>query len=188
MRPLDRLTSIKTKLGALIVGAVVAAVACLVVANRLDVPLKLSAPRRRPARPGGRPGARARDDLAAARDGQGGAGDGQGRLPPAGHGQLARRGRRAGQAFNRMAAELAETERLRRDLIANVSHELRTPIAVLQAVLENLVDGVEPPEPATLRTMLRQVERLGRLAAQLLDLSRLESGAVPLRWRPVALE
>jgi signal transduction histidine kinase len=88
-------------------------------------------------------------------------------------GQLAR-------AFNRMAAELAETDRVRRDLVANVSHELRTPISALQAVLENLVDGVAPPDTDTLRTMLAQVERLGRLVSQLLDLSRLESGTVPL--------
>jgi signal transduction histidine kinase len=84
-------------------------------------------------------------------------------------------------AFNKMAAELAETDRVRRDLVANVSHELRTPITALQVVLENLVDGVEPPDPDTLRTMLAQVERLGRLVTQLLDLSRLESGAVPLQ-------
>ncbi len=84
------------------------------------------------------------------------------------------------RAFNRMAAELAETDRVRRDLVANVSHELRTPITALQAVLENLVDGVSEPDPETFRTMLSQVERLGRLVKQLLDLSRLESGAVPL--------
>jgi signal transduction histidine kinase len=84
------------------------------------------------------------------------------------------------RAFNRMAAELAETDRVRRDLVANVSHELRTPITALQAVLENLVDGVTEPDPETFRTMLAQVERLGRLVKQLLDLSRLESGAVPL--------
>jgi len=83
-----------------------------------------------------------------------------------------------GRAFNAMASELGETDRVRRDLIANVSHELRTPITALQAVLENLVDGVEPADPDTLRTMLAQVERLGRLVKQLLDLSRLESGGV----------
>jgi signal transduction histidine kinase len=88
------------------------------------------------------------------------------------------------RAFNKMAAELAETDRLRRDLVANVSHELRTPITALQAVLENLVDGVAPPDEQTLRTMLAQVERLGRLVTQLLDLSRLESGAVPLEVSP----
>ena len=83
-------------------------------------------------------------------------------------------------AFNQMAAELAETDRLRRDLVANVSHELRTPITALQAVLENLVDGVGEADPETLRVMLAQVERLGRLVQQLLDLSRLESGTLPL--------
>ena len=72
---------------------------------------------------------------------------------------------------------------MRRDLVANVSHELRTPITALQAVLENLVDGVEAPDPETLSTMLAQVERLGRLVQQLLDLSRLESGGVPLDRR-----
>ena len=84
------------------------------------------------------------------------------------------------RAFNRMAADLAETDRVRRDLVANVSHELRTPITALQAVLENLVDGVTEPDQQTFATMLTQVERLGRLVKQLLDLSRLESGTVPL--------
>jgi signal transduction histidine kinase len=69
---------------------------------------------------------------------------------------------------------------MRKDLIANVSHELRTPIAALQARLENMIDGVEQPDPAQLETMLDQTVRLGRLVTQLLDLSRLESGAVPL--------
>jgi signal transduction histidine kinase len=92
------------------------------------------------------------------------------------------------RSFNKMAAELAETDRLRRDLVANVSHELRTPITALQAVLENLVDGVVPPDPDTMRTMLTQVERLGRLVQQLLDLSRLESGVLALDRRPFDVE
>lgn len=87
------------------------------------------------------------------------------------------------RAFNAMASQLSEVDRLRRDLVANASHELRTPITALRAGLENLVDGVAPPDPAALRTMLAQVERLGRLVAQLLDLSRLESEAVPLQRR-----
>jgi signal transduction histidine kinase len=88
------------------------------------------------------------------------------------------------RAFNRMAAQLEETDRVRRDLVANVSHELRTPISALRAVLENLVDEVEPPDPEILRVMLAQVERLGRLVDQLLDLSRLEAGVMPLERRP----
>jgi signal transduction histidine kinase len=64
-----------------------------------------------------------------------------------------------------------------RELIANVSHELRTPITALQAVLENIVDGVAEPDPTTLRTALAQTERLGRLVTELLDLSRIDAGA-----------
>ncbi|MEI8360505.1 MAG: HAMP domain-containing protein, partial [Deltaproteobacteria bacterium] len=92
------------------------------------------------------------------------------------------------RAFNGMATELAETDRVRRDLVANVSHELRTPIAALQVQLENMVDGVAMPDLDTFRVMLTQVERLGRLVAQLLDLSRLESGTVPLERSRFALE
>jgi signal transduction histidine kinase len=83
-------------------------------------------------------------------------------------------------AFNQMAEELAEVDQQRRELVANVSHELRTPISALRATLENVVDGVVAPDPALLRTMLAQTERLQRLVSQLLDLSRLESGGTPL--------
>jgi signal transduction histidine kinase len=81
-------------------------------------------------------------------------------------------------AFNQMAADLAAADQQRRELIANVSHELRTPIAALQAVLENLVDGVAAADPATLSTALSQTQRLGRLVAELLDLSRIDAGVV----------
>ena len=90
-----------------------------------------------------------------------------------------------GRAFNRMAADLAEVDRVRRDLVANVSHELRTPLGALRAMLENLVDGVEAADAASLAAMLGHVERLGGLVEQLLDLSKLESGAVPLERAPV---
>jgi signal transduction histidine kinase len=91
------------------------------------------------------------------------------------------------EAFNTMSAELEQLEQLRRDLVANVSHELKTPIAALRAHLENLLDGVERPDPETLEVMLAQSERLGRLVNQLLDLSRFESGDVPLRREPMEL-
>lgn len=92
------------------------------------------------------------------------------------------------RTFNQMAADLAEVDRFRKDLIANVSHELRTPISALQVVLENIVDGVEEPSDERSKVMLSQVQRLGSLVGQLLDLSKLEAGAVPLNRRefPVA--
>ncbi|OIV36009.1 two-component sensor histidine kinase [Mangrovactinospora gilvigrisea] len=91
------------------------------------------------------------------------------------------------EAFNRMASDLAGVDRHRRELVANVAHELRTPISALQAQLENIVDGVSDPDPGTMKAALEQTERLGRLVAQLLDLSRLDNGVVPLdaRWFPV---
>ena len=90
-------------------------------------------------------------------------------------------------AFNRMAAQLEGVEASRRELVGNVSHELKTPISALQAHLENLLDGVEEPNPEVLAVMLAQCERLARLVDQLLDLSRLESGDVPLELQPVSL-
>lgn len=85
------------------------------------------------------------------------------------------------RAFNQMAGDLAAADRQRRELIANVSHELRTPISALRAVLENVVDGVTQPDSATMRTALSQTERLGRLVTEMLDVSRIEAGALSLR-------
>jgi len=83
-------------------------------------------------------------------------------------------------SFNAMAARLEETELQRRELVANVSHELRTPIAALRARLENLADGVETPDAEAIAAMLKSTERLSRLVDQLLELSQFESGAIRL--------
>src|SRR5690606_11193013 len=91
------------------------------------------------------------------------------------------------RAFNRMSADLDQVDRQRRDLIANVSHELRTPLTAMCALLENLADGVSEPDPATLRSALAQAERLSDLVGDLLDLSRLDSGAASLHLEPVAV-
>lgn len=92
------------------------------------------------------------------------------------------------RAFNRMAQDLATVDRQRRDLVANVSHELRTPLAALQAVLENLVDGVAEPDPAALQSALDQAERLSALVSDLLDLSRVDAGVAPLRVEAVSVQ
>jgi signal transduction histidine kinase len=91
------------------------------------------------------------------------------------------------RAFNTMAADLEAVDQQRRDLVANVSHELRTPVSALRAVLENLVDGVARPDQATLQTALDQTERLGGLVTDLLDLSRLDAGIVPLQRETLVL-
>ncbi|MCL3862642.1 cell wall metabolism sensor histidine kinase WalK [Actinotalea sp. K2] len=92
------------------------------------------------------------------------------------------------EAFNTMAQDLEHADGVRREMVANVSHELRTPVAALQAQLENIVDGVSEPDPATMQAALAQTERLGRLVTYLLDLSRVEAGAVGLDIADVALQ
>ena len=89
------------------------------------------------------------------------------------------------EAFNTMADDLEQLDTFRRELVANVSHELRTPVTALQAQLENMVDGVSEPDPATLAVALAQTERLSRLVSSLLDLSRVEAGAMALRIEEV---
>ncbi len=78
-----------------------------------------------------------------------------------------------------LLGKLAETDRSRREFIANVSHDLRTPIASARAHLETLaIKG--PALPAEQRAdhldiAIRQVDRLGRLAEDLFDLGKLEA-------------
>lgn len=78
-------------------------------------------------------------------------------------------------------------ETVRRDFISNISHELRTPLASLRAVIETLQDGaLEEPEIAQrfLRRAVNEVDTLTQLVAELLELSRIESGRVPLQLLP----
>ncbi len=97
-------------------------------------------------------------------------------------GQLAR-------AFERMRLRLARLDRARGEFIANASHELRTPIFSLGGFLELLDD---PDLDAATRDeflgqMREQVERLGRLATDLLDLSRLDAGRLAVDDEPLDL-
>src|SRR5207253_1530080 len=74
-------------------------------------------------------------------------------------------------------------DRVRRDFIANASHELRTPVTAIRGAAETLLDGgLALPEQARefVRMISRHAARLTRLTDDLLDLSRLETGA----WKP----
>ena len=93
------------------------------------------------------------------------------------------------RAFDRMRERLAQLERARREFIANASHELRTPLFSLGGHLELLTD--EDLDEATrhefLIRMREQVERLTKLAEELLDLSRLDAGRLHVDRAPVDL-
>jgi signal transduction histidine kinase len=82
-------------------------------------------------------------------------------------------------SFNQMAAELEESERQRRDLIANTAHELRTPLTNLQGYLEGIRDGVLPAERQTYDSLLEEAERLVRLARSLDDLAAGDRATAP---------
>jgi signal transduction histidine kinase len=90
-------------------------------------------------------------------------------------------------AFNEMAAGLAATERMRRDLVANVAHELRTPLTSIEGYMEALEDGVFPADPTTYRRIRDEAARLRRLVE---DLSALAKAEAPDDWAraPVRLD
>lgn len=187
IRPLDRITSIKVKLSVVIVAAVAVAAAMSQVGFRLGWPVWL-----RPliaagvalimAQLLGRGMTRPLREMAAAAR----------RLARGDYGVRVQTESRdeVGQlaaAFRSMSEQLAKADRQRRDLVANVSHELRTPISALQATVENLQDGVTTGSPEVLAAMHGHVQRLGRVVADLLELSRLEAGESPLKLEQLAV-
>ena len=89
--------------------------------------------------------------------------------------------------------QLRRLETVRRDFISNVSHELRTPLASLKALGETLQESALDDPPAARRFIIRmetEIDNLTLLVNELLELSRIESGKVPLsfhRARPCDL-
>jgi len=82
-------------------------------------------------------------------------------------------------------------ETMRRDFVANVSHELRTPVAVIRANAETLIAGAKD-DPVIAGKLIdglhRNAERLARILADLLDLSRLDAGQYRLEMSTVPVE
>ena len=93
------------------------------------------------------------------------------------------------RAFNEMQDKLGVVDRARREFIANASHELRTPIFSLGGFVELLQDEDIDDETRRefLDTMGEQVERLQKLAVDLLDLSRLDAGSVAFEREEIDL-
>lgn len=89
----------------------------------------------------------------------------------------------------RDVSQEVKLERSRRDFIANASHELKTPLFSLGGFLEILQDEdvEEETKKEFVATMKEQVDRLADLARNLLDLSRMDSGAVQIDNTPVRL-
>lgn len=87
-------------------------------------------------------------------------------------------------AFNAMAADLQEAERLRHDMVADIAHELRNPLAALQGTLEAIVDGILPPSEENLQPLLDQTHLLTRLVNDLRTLALADAGQLTLQQTP----
>ena len=85
-------------------------------------------------------------------------------------------------AFNIMADKLAQVEENRREFVANVSHELRSPVTSIHGFVEGMLDGTIPPEEhgRYLQVVSDETNRLKKLIADLLELSRMEKGVEQL--------
>jgi two-component system OmpR family sensor kinase len=107
------------------------------------------------------------------------------RIPVDSSGQLGQLAR----TFNDMQRRLAELDSARKQFIANASHELRTPIFSLGGFVELLDEEDPSPEERAefIRTMRRQIERLTKLTADLLNLSQLDAGGIEMTIHSVDL-
>ncbi|RZG66381.1 sensor histidine kinase efflux regulator BaeS [Acinetobacter bouvetii] len=77
--------------------------------------------------------------------------------------------------LNQLAVILDQHETSRRQWVADTSHELKTPLAVLQAQIEAMQDGIRKPTPEHFSSMLRQVNSLKKLTQDLADLAQAEA-------------
>jgi two-component system phosphate regulon sensor histidine kinase PhoR len=87
--------------------------------------------------------------------------------------------------------DLKMLEKIRKDFVANVSHELRTPVSVIKGYAETILTEGNKLSPEKLvqftEVIHTHAERLANLISDLLTLSRIESGTIPLEPEPVTL-
>ncbi|MDD4080624.1 MAG: HAMP domain-containing sensor histidine kinase [Eubacteriales bacterium] len=85
-------------------------------------------------------------------------------------------------SFNHMSRQIQDTERIRRDFIANLSHELRSPMTNIQGFIQGIIDGtIEQDEAKSyLHIVLNETKRLNTLIAGLFRLSQAESPESPM--------
>jgi signal transduction histidine kinase/HAMP domain-containing protein len=106
-------------------------------------------------------------------------------------GTLEQRVRERTQELQSANEKLQELDRLKSAFVSMVSHELRTPMTSIKGYVENMLDGlaggVTEKQSAYLTRVKHNVERLTRMINDLLDLSRIEAGAVEMHPAPVSL-
>ena len=90
------------------------------------------------------------------------------------------------RAFNRMSADLARANQLRRQMTEDIAHDLRTPLTVIGGYVESLREGVLEPTPARLDAMRQEVQHLQRLVEDLRTLSLADAGELKFNRQRVA--
>ena len=90
-------------------------------------------------------------------------------------------------AFNTMAASLGRVERSRRQMLADLAHEMRTPVAIVEAYLEALEDGVKSLDDDAIAVLRDQSRRLTRLSKDVAALSDAEHRARTIDARPTSI-
>jgi len=95
------------------------------------------------------------------------------------------------ESLSAASGELAETHMLQRDIIANVSHDLKTPLTMIRSYAEMIGDlsGDNPTKRAEhLQVIMEETDRLSVMIAELLDISKLQTGEVPLNTTSFSLK
>lgn len=98
--------------------------------------------------------------------------------------------RRLAESFNAMTGAVAASQRSQRDFVANVSHELRTPLTSIRGFAQAIVDGTARDQASVQRAasvIHGEADRLSRMVHTLLDLTRIESGEIPMSWSRIDL-
>ena len=84
--------------------------------------------------------------------------------------------------------ELRSLQTMRREFVGNISHELRTPLAAIKAIVDTLRDGAINDKEAAVDFLNRldvEVDGMTQMVAELIELSRIETGKIKLKLEPV---
>jgi signal transduction histidine kinase len=93
------------------------------------------------------------------------------------------------EALERQVAQMAEVDRRKDEFLAILAHELRNPLQPLQTAVEIMASTADQPVPERVRGIIsRQVQHIGRLVDDLLDVARFQSGKLSLRKENVPLD
>jgi len=87
--------------------------------------------------------------------------------------------------FNQMSNQARQARQTQRDFLANVTHELKTPLTSIKGFSQAIIDGVATRPAEAAQVIFEEAERMLRLAEDLLDLAKLESGQINLLHEPI---